>query len=445
MKVGVIGPAGMVDKICRIMTRKFPQMLPVNCHYRAYTEAPAIVKYQQPFLDALLFAGTTPYVLTQATVKPTIPWHAIPRDGSSLLRVLLEASLLRHYDIRRVTCDSYEEDSLYETYEEIGLEKNALHLHLAARRPCDADYLTYLWQFHMQRYLHHDVSCCLTALESVYEQLCAHGVACVKIEPTIGVITETLHKLQLTHQLRVSEQNQIVAVCIQVDTPHEYSLFSDNEYQYVIDKMKIAKHIYLFAQRLQAAVTEVGHQEYLLFSTRQALEQETSNLEQIDLLAAVKNDTANTISVGIGYGRTAREARHNAHVGMLRASKSGGDMAFIVYSDKKILGPLHSRAVEDKPTTIDARFLDVSERTGISINTVFRLYSVMQQRGQDSFTAGELAACLGVTLRTMNRLINKLEIAGYCQIIGKRSLTNTGRPSRIIRLQLAPVFADKPR
>ena len=202
--------------------------------------------------------------------------------------------------------------------------------------------------------------------------------------------------------------------------------------------MKVSEQVYLFAQRIQAAVIETGDKNYLLFTTTQLLENETNNLKSIELLHAIQNNTSSTVSVGIGYGQTANEAKSGANRGMQHASKKGGNLAFIVYEGKKIIGPLASIAQnKEKPNlVIDERFLRISEKIGVSINTVFKLHCIAEQYGKNDFTIKELAPLFGVTSRTMNRIIEKFESHGYTNIIGKRVIGSSGRPSRIIQLNL---------
>lgn len=439
MKIGIIGPAGLVDKINRVIKSEFPNIEPVNCIYKVYTEALTIIKYQQRYLDAMLFAGTTPYILAKKSIKPAIPWECIPRNGSSLLRVLLEASLVKKHEIQNVSFDSYHKSALYEAYEEIGICKDSLTLFLSEQNIDEPDYLDHVYHFHEINFSQNNVTCCLTALESVYEKLSAKNIPCLMIEPTANIIRETVKKLLLNHRIQISQQSQIVVLCVQIDEPNEYSLLNEDEYQYVIDKMKISKQVYLFAQKIQAAVIEVGLKEYLLFSTRQMLENETNRVENISLLDSIKSNSSSTISLGIGFGSTAKEAKQNARIGMLRASKKGGDMAFIVSEDKTIVGPIKNvDSIEDNCLKkVDENFLRISEKAGVSINAVFRLHSIIEQYGKDTFTSLELANYFGVTLRSMNRLIEKLENSNFCSIIGKKAVANAGRPRRIIQLKFS--------
>ncbi|MDR3563435.1 MAG: HTH domain-containing protein [Negativicutes bacterium] len=424
-----------MERINRVVKSTVSNIEPVNCIYKNYTEAPHIIKYQQPHLDTMLFAGPTPYFLAREAIKPAIPWEYIPRTGSSLLRVLFEAALAK-YEIRNLSFDSYQEQALFEAYEEIGLDKNSLDLRIADTNAAKSDYLNYVCSYHERQFSQRQVSCCITALESVYENLAGKEIPCLMIKPTSDVIRETVRKLELSYQIHVSQQSQIVALSIHIDDPNEHSIYSDNEYQYAIDRMQISKQIYLFAQRIQAAIVETGVKDFLLFSTRKILQDETSNLENIDLLRLVKDNAANTVSLGIGFGKTAQEAKHGAGLGMLKASKLGGNMAFIVYDNKTVVGPIKGvlAAPADSVPKVDEKFLRIAEKAGVSINTIFKLYSIVEQYGQTTFTSMELAKLLGVTLRTVNRTVAKLEACGACAVVGRKIATNSGRPRRIIQI-----------
>ena len=438
MKVGIIGPTQIVAKAVRIIKKEFPQIEPVEYIYSIYTETPDLLKYHQLEVDALLFTGKTPYTLAGKNIKPTVPWEYVPRSGSSLLRVLLYAKLWTDFDIRNVSFDTYNQDLLHEAYQEIGIPLEQLKIFIAEEQRPSVDYQSHICNFHKKNYYENRVSCCITALQGAYDELCASRVPCLLLEPTANIIRETLYKLQLKYLVKVSRQSQLVAVCIQIDVPSELSLLADDEYQAALSRTKVSEQIYLFAQRIQAAVIETGDKNYLLFTTSQLLENETNNLKSIELLHAIKTNTTSTVSVGIGYGQTANEAKCGANRGMLHASKKGGDLALLVYEGKKIIGPLANivQNIEIPDPVIDETFLRISEKVGVSINTAFKLHCITVQHGKNEFTIKELAALFGVTSRTMNRIIEKFASKGYCKLIGKRVIGKAGRPSRIIRLTL---------
>ena len=439
MKLGIIGPLEIVDKIMQIIKREFHQIQPVAYIYKVYTETPMLIQDQQEHLDVILFAGSTPMSYAEKHVKATIPWEFIPRSGSSLLRSLLQITLLKKHNLFRVSSDLYDLNQLSETYEEIGINKDQFKIYAINKTPLDENYIDYVCAFHEHNYLCNQVSCCITALYNVHERLTAKNIPCYRIDATANIIRQTLHKMQLHYLVQISQQNQIVAMYVQIDSHSEYSLLNDNEYQYIINKTNVARQIYLFAQRIKAAVIEIGVREFLLFSTRHLLESVTNNFENIDLLQSVQKNTSSTISIGMGYGQTAQEAKFNANLGMERASSLGGDLAFIVHNTNKIIGPIRrneDQQQEKSDHKIDKKFLTVSEKSGISVNTVYELYCIVEQQGKTRFTSFELANLAGVTPRTMNRILSKLVMHGFCFDVGKRILKNAGRPSRIFEISI---------
>lgn len=437
MKLGIIGSLRLVEKVREVIRGSFPQIEPISLAYRNYHEAVAIAQYHQQFLDAILFTGTTPYMISRDYINPSVICDCLPRSGGALLRALLEAVLIKNCDACNVSFDTYDEQSLCNAYAEIGISRDKLKLFSVARPSYDAS-IEALVSAHEGNYYKKGVSFCLTPLSSVYEQLQERNIPCVKIDPTTSIIEQTLQKLLLSHLAYRNQENQIVALSVQIDYQGEFSFFNDDEYQYVIEKTKVTNQIYLFAQRIQAAILETGLRDYLLFSTKFILENATDNLQNIDLLSSIKQNTASTISLGIGYGKTAKEAKHSSEIAMLRSSRMGGDMAFVVYNGKDFIGPVKSSQSRTGPDEkVDGKFHLIAEKTGLSTNTIFKLSSICRLHMKNCFTPKELAGFFGVTQRTMNRIIEKLERNGCCEVIGNKIVSNTGRPSRIIQLNLS--------
>lgn len=440
MKLGIVGPQENVEKVNQLILQEFPQIEPHLYIYQTYSETPALLANQQEQLDALLFIGKASMTYAEKQLQKTILWDVIPRSGSSLLQVLLKITLAPNLTIFNVSSDLYYADQLTEIFDELSVDPKKLTIHFFNKNiPIDDGCLDAVCAFHEQLYHKKQVSCCITAFYEVNARLSAKNIPCFLIAPTNTVIRETLYRLQLNHLLEVSQQSQIVVLCARIDSIDEYSVFNENEYQYIFNKTNVSRQIYLFAQRIKAAVIEVGTREFLLFSTKHILEDATNNFQNIDLLSLVKENTASTISLGIGYGQTAQDARRHANVGMQRADRLGGNTAFIVYEEQKIIGPIYNledHHLHDDEPRIDKKFFAISEKTAISVNTLFRLSGLVKQQGKTRFTAAELSALIGVSSRTINRTLTKLILHGFCFEVGKRILSQAGRPSRIVEIKL---------
>ncbi|MCT4595764.1 MAG: hypothetical protein N4A57_16065 [Anaeromicrobium sp.] len=436
MKLGVIGPEKSIEIVSDVVRKNFKYIELVSLKYNIYKEAPVIVEKFQGELDGILFTGTTPFIFASKLVIPSIPWEYIPSSHeSSLLNVLLKASALKGYDISRISFDSYNSDLLYEAYGEIGIEKDKLNISIAEEKILDNEYIDYLYNFHKQNYSNGRVSCCITGIESVYKKLLLRKIPCFKSKNTSNIIREMVTKLKLKHLVHINQTNQIVVLVVEMDLPDEQSIINKNEYQMALKNMKISEQIYLFAQRIQAAVIELSFGNYILFSTRSILESETNNLREIELISMINKNTTSTVSIGIGYGRTAREAKYGANLGKERAKKCGGNRVFVVYEGEKIIGPINNlQSNNEKEEQIDEKFIEIARKSGLGINTIFKLHSIVKQYRLNSVTPSELARLYGITLRSMNRIIRKLEQSGYVKIVGRKSPSDVGRPSRIIHI-----------
>lgn len=96
-----------------------------------------------------------------------------------------------------------------------------------------------------------------------------------------------------------------------------------------------------------------------------------------------------------------------------------------------------------KEGPIDEKFLYLSKKSGVSIRILSNLYHACRDEGRLRFTSAELADLIGVTTRTMNRIIAKLIDHHLAQDVGRQFTEKTGRPSRIIEILLEPKMKGK--
>ena len=163
------------------------------------------------------------------------------------------------------------------------------------------------------------------------------------------------------------------------------------------------------------------------------LESETDNLYNIELFENLKNQIFNSISIGIGYGETAIEAKYNANIAMEKAKQKGENILYVIYSGNRIYGPIKYNNTDDS-LEINKRFYKIADESQVSLNKIFQIYNIIEREQKKNFTSKELATKCGISIRSMDRIIEKLENAGYIEIVGKNIITQYGRPSRIIKI-----------
>jgi len=437
IKLGVVGHRRSIKQIKKIIYEKFDDIEVIEIRFEEYYQSDNLVKYikvQEPHLDGILFTGKIPYEIINNKMISTKPWTYIKRENNQLIRTLLEAKLLYKFDVQNISIDSYSKESIDNIYKELNIKKNEYKAYVSDTNILDNNLLEILKKFHSTNYYKNNVSVCITGISSIYEYLCENKIPSIMIEPTTDTIVGAVQHFRLKHEFGKVKDRQIVVISIEIDLPNEYSLINENEYQLMLNKMKVSEEIYLFAQKIQAAVVEIGFRGYLLFSTKKILEIETDNMNNLKILENVSSNTSNTISIGIGYGVTAREAKYNANKGMLKAKNNGGNKGYLVFNNK-VIGPITGK--KDSTThKIDETYLNIAQTCELSVNIIYKLHSIIEQNKKNTFTSRELSEELNLSMRSVNRIINKLELNNYAEIIGKKIISKAGRPSRIIRLNL---------
>lgn len=393
------------------------------------------IKAQMPLLDGIVFTGRKPYEIINSAMGITIPQTYIRHDRSVLLQTLLEATTLDNYDIKSFSCDSYSDYDLYDTFKGIGIDKDEVDLYMLPRDIQGDHIVSEYYTFHKDKYEKALVSFCMTGISMVYEKLQSVGIPSLLMHPTRDSVDNGVRQLLMQMNAIESTKSQIVVLSMEIDLPNEYNLIHDNEYQLMLEKTRVSEQVYKFAESIQAAVIELGTQNYMMFSTKEILESVTDQLNSIPILREVVANTTHTLSVGIGYGKTAREAKFNATLGLNRALNKGGNQAFSVI-EGKVSDPIYPDLEKNQVinSIADPLFKVISEATGISVNNIFRLQCMKEKTKKNRFTSGELAEEFGNTRRSMNRIIEKLEKAGFASVDGTRMMSDTGRPTRIIKL-----------
>lgn len=385
-------------------------------------------------VDGVLFTGRIPYDLLNATMVSHTPWVYIDQNYSQLQRTLLEGVYHYGYDIKNASIDSYTEEVVYNAYKEIQLPKTSLQVQISTHDIFEPSFLEKLLNFHRENIEMKRASFCLTGVSSIYETLEKEGLPCLWLRPTVDTIKNTIERLKLRQRHRISAEREIVVLSVEPDLRDEYELASENEYQLRLQKNKLAEAITLFAQKIQAAIVETGSRGYLLFSTKNIVEMETNEFKTISLLDDVKRKTGTTVSLGIGFGTTAREAKFHALKGMYRARKYGGHQAYVV-TEKRYIGPIKPLNIDvESELAIEASLMVIADRTGISLNTIFKLHCIVAENTRNRFTPKELSDLLGNSVRSTNRLLEKLESAQLIEITGRQIVGSAGRPSRVFKI-----------
>ncbi|NCB42694.1 MAG: ArsR family transcriptional regulator [Clostridia bacterium] len=435
--IGIVGHSDNIKRIQRVIEDNFANIKGTPIEIHDMRQIQTTVNYLKEHIndfDGIIYTGKILYDIMNHRMHSQNPWVHLDNDESQLQRIFLQATLNQGLDIRQVSIDSFTEEMVRSIYSDFGFESGQYYAKVSSIDIFHDNLIEALVEFHRSHHLAHLDSIAITGISMVHQELVASGVPSMLLVSNENAIKNKLHDLLRKIKFKDMSVSQIVVISMEIDPDNEYDLISENEYSVMLQKTQITEEVYKFAQRIQAAVVET-EKSYMLFTTRQILEFETNNLRELPILGSIHQKTSHTISVGIGFGITAREAKSNAVIGKNKAFKMGGHQCFVVYDRKRLERITAFDKVDEKePAVHELPFKEISEKSGVSINKIYQMKCLMDLYKKDTFTSLELAQEFGNSLRSMNRMIEKLEQAGYIEVVGRKIIGKAGRPSRILKV-----------
>lgn len=435
MKVALITPIYAANTIKNIVDNNIDEVQLDLATYDNYTEAVKIVENIQRKYDAIMFFGIVIYEFVKTYVKEECIWGYFPLHESSLSFALLKA-MSSNKNIKNISIDTYSRDIIEELYKSIDVDIEDVNIMLHEVDVCSKTIEEDAYNFHKHNLEKYEGLCIITALSDVNKLFDDEGINSYMAIPTKSIIIDSFQNLFLKYIAKINANSMVVAIFVEIDFPDDYAIISRNEYYYVREKNKVTESIYEFASKIEAAVIEFSYNTYIMISTKQILETQTENYTKIDLLKNIGENSLNNISMGIGYGKTASEAKYKANDALRKAKGyQNENVAYIIYEGGRIIGPVKAIVDGKKEIAVNDRLLKIAEITNVSIKKILSFYNAIDTCKKDRFTTSELSEQCNMSYRTVNRAINKLESYGYVEVVGKHFEDGSGRPRRIIKFK----------
>ena len=437
-KLAVIGHASSVEEIENIVKQKFGNMDVYKIEFNNDEDVEIALKKLKKIINScngILYTRMEPYKLLSSRIEHNVTVRYVDIDNSNFIHSLLRASYHYGVDIRRVSVDTLDYDSIMRAYQSLEIPLESVHPQIVTVDTNSPHFVQKAREEHVKNYQSGLCEVCATNIRQVSNYLTENRVPCVLIAPSTETYIYEIRRILFSHRLRKLNENQIVCINLSANPRDEFYVYNKTLFQEVLDLNKIAERVAIFAQKIEGALITVSNVEFILMCNSSNLEMATENFARIDLLTDVYTNTAYVLSVGIGYGDTLKKAKANAGIGMHNAKMGGGNKAYVVYSPHEMLGPIEPNEASDlHPNIFENRLVKVAETTALSINTIYKIDGLVKQKNDRNFTSIELSEQLGVSVRTANRIIGKLEQFGYIVEVGKHVVRERGRPSRIVKV-----------
>ena len=398
-----------------------------------FEESALVAEYLQTngSVDAIIFSGPTNFAYSREKVKATIPWSFIPHSEASVYQALAEAGI-KYGEFKSISVDSYDPKLIRSAIDRIGLP--SITIYSPNRHYSEKDFEAGLLDFHKSRYKKDSSVICFTNMQHIHNPLLAEGIPCVRFKPSDDVVKEILFSLQIRYMSSLEKKGEFAVVTIRVDI--QFDKEQDINIR-EIKKIELQNDVRLLinetAQKMNAAVFQQGLDLYSIVTTRDMILSvfiRGREYWRFKDMREFSTDGDIFTAIGIGIGHTMIDASSRARMSLNSALEDVSDVIYITGEEENLPIALD---LEDAPDTTGKLYW-ASNRSGISIDTIEKIQKSCNTH-QGKILSSELAKDLDITLRSANRLIAKLENAGFATVVGKKSI-GRGRPERILSIKI---------
>lgn len=203
----------------------------------------------------------------------------------------------------------------------------------------------------------------------------------------------------------------------------------------MLAKADIEKEIIKYTEGIQGAIFASGRREYIVFSNSGAVQEEFNQRKLLNLQKKVQEEKKISLNVGIGTGGTMNDAEMNARRALDFSLKNAKQEIFWIDAGQTQHGPLGKEIqLEYQLISSDPKLRKISEKTGLSTTSILKIIAIADVRKSYIFDAHQLAECLGITVRSARRIMNKIMEAGYGKVYAKKTAAAGGRPKALVEI-----------
>jgi hypothetical protein len=429
--IGVVGPLDLVERI--MFLGQEPGLrdwrLVGSAHTAEHETRERLMKIVDG-IDVVLFTGPLQYDLARAAGELPVPATYVPVSGASMYSALLRGTISGLCDPARVSIDSIAEADVTEAYDEMDVSNDGVHVMEYQGPESVKDFLA----FHEGLFRSGQTTAALTTVRTVAQGLQAAGVPALRMLPAARTLRTALNTAALLGTGSKLEESQIAIAIVQL--PQSYRLGHSGPSNYSQQELRLSLHRALLveARRMGATILPLADHAYLIIATVGSLAQATDGLRAAPFLENIRTELGAAVEIGIGLGRTARDAEVNAAAAVEQASAS---KAVLVDANGDVVSlpprPHHRHSeVAAPPSAVSA---PTARSKGMAV--LGRLLNKLAVDGgaeSQVVDAEAVSELLGVSARSARRALNELVEQGLAWPVPTARSPQIGRPRQQYRL-----------
>lgn len=439
-KIGFISAEQSIDKVEEIIPVLQNLCTLQIFTYKSLEEVKDIYLTHCLFLDGVIFGGRLPYhALTTQIESLPIPTDFIDITERDLYKLLLTLQANnRNLSTRRIAIDGLLASNNY-----LGL-KEILPPDLFPYIPENAEQhsliLSYdtILDFHLTHWKQGNVDLSITRYSNIADKLTENNIRFVHLYPSHKSIIEKFDKMISDIQISQLVDNQVAIGNI---TIHNLNKLSDITEESDLQVMLLHKALLEFGSKNHLPLMIQKRQVHfeIITSLKDLKEKVTDQYRNCALFTFLNEQLPFKVNIGWGCGNTIYKARNNAQTANQIAESHPMNCSFVITENDQAIGPLGTEMTIPVSPSTNEQIVKWSERLDISASQIQKTLAVMKQLNSNELSSQDIAFYLGITLRSANRFLNRLEEKGVAKVSYKKQENLRGRPQKIYEIDFSNI------
>lgn len=274
----------------------------------------------------------------------------------------------------------------------------------------------------------------LTNIPMVQEALLQLGRPVVHIPPNTASIIQELRSLKLRSKILL-EKNRITMIYLCLHYKDTTIALNQIQFRELDELSNVTKTISLFAHTVDGAAFPISRWEYLILCDEAAFLDQTKNFSRISLMQDIAESTVFDAVLATGIGSTIKQTYQATMASYAVGVKIRNTNTVITMEDQPTLEPIVYKSDRyESRNKQDDLLSRMAKECSIQYASVQKLYLAAKQKNSNLFHSSEIASLLNISLRTANRMLERMMDQNYASLSGYTLLSERGRPSRLIRI-----------
>lgn len=426
MVIGIIGPSDSSNKISSCL-KHIDNGVNIKLYIREkVSEAVEVIYICEEECDAIIFTGCGVSAAVKSKYEVEKPNSFVSRGGTSMLKAIWDVKNTSA-SLERFSIDVIENEILDDILSEVDINpKEVFSLPFSD----EIDEMEYA-KWHIDLFEKNKIDVILTGFGGVYNELKEKGYPVFRLQATRPQIKVCYEKIKSEFALNKAQYSQIA---VEILSLVDYKGNKESYYSNMIKKSEVDKIIVEYVRSIQGSLFNFGRDEYIIFAHKGAVDNENNYNELFKLKKDIKSKGF-LLGVGIGIGITAYQAEINGYKALKRCIDSKSYDIYMIDENDFIKGPLGLKEeLNYSLAASNEHLMDISEKTGLSCESVSKLMAISETRKSKVYDTKELADYLYISERSARRILNKILNANLGRIYAKETSQGAGRPKNLIEI-----------